>query len=1044
VCSSAGPSFNATVRDVGLTAVDELTKRLARRRVVRPILSDSHRRSLRVLFSNTFRIGRLNPPGGCMIGETILHYQIEQKIGAGGMGVVYRARDTKLNRDVALKILPADIAKDPERRKRFEREAQTVAALKHPNIVTVYSVEMAGDTPFLTMELVEGNTLSVLIPPSGLSLEKFFELAVPLVDAVAGAHAKGITHRDLKPANVMVDEDGRVKVLDFGLAKLLEPAAPDEEATLMGDTVTTGEGKVLGTASYMSPEQAEGNPVDQRSDIFSLGICLYEMATGQRPFKGDSSISVLNSILKDTPPPVTQAKRLFPRALDRIIQHCLVKEPDRRFQSALDIRNEMESLKKEIDSGELEGRSAVRSGRISFARLGIGAAVVALLIAGITLGPGLFGTGTGGRTAEERLAENAAIGVIGFENLSDPGDADHLGRMLMGLITTDLAETGGLKVVTTPRILSALKQAGGDAQGTFDAAVAGKAATLAGAEIMLVGQILQKGGRLLLTAELADVKTGNTLGSLKKEAASEDDLFALAGGIAEEVRARLVAEEAPAATEAVDLTEILTDSPQAYRYYALGEVALNRQEWVEAGVQFDRAIREDPTFAMAYYRKAIATWWVSSSKDALVVLKVGEPQVERLPRHWQTLYRGVEAYFAGDDEAAYQTLTQLVETTTENPDALYLLGELCVHSPRHLDMAKARDYFERVLEIDPTFTLVLYHLIEEYLLAEDLPAVERAIARCRAVAPDDPVLVQSELSLLNARGQFQEAIARANQLKAEGYTGADESLLGSLIGAGEREKALDLGATLASARTTGIALRADAQTCFGQFRAAAKNYEKAGKMVTTDMNFAYYRALTSSIRLLTGDVDGAIAVAESSLVVPEYFPGYRALGQALQMSGRESEVDEVSARLGAVAEALNSNWGAYWVDLLGAYVHLWRGEMPEAETSLDAAFGHPTIHRDHCKEWILRGKILDAKGDAAGAADAYARAQAEMGAPYWMDYCDVVMSIYLRSKAEEKAGDTAAAREHYRQFLNYWGEADISIPEVDDAKARLAVLESGL
>jgi Tol biopolymer transport system component len=285
-----------------------------------------------------------------MVDKTLAHYRIVEKIGSGGMGEVYRAHDEKLGRDVALKVLPNEMAEDPERRKRFEREARAVASLKHPNIVTIHSVEESDGTHFITMELVEGQTLSALIPKNGLSLEQFFDYSVSLVDAVSGAHEQGITHRDLKPANIMLDAGGRLKVLDFGLAKLRPGGDPDNEKTLAESD--TAEGVVLGTVAYMSPEQAEGQEIDHRSDIFSLGVILYEMATGSRPFKGDTRISTITSIMRDEPVLVSEVKQTLPRHLGRIVKRCMAKKARRRYQSALDLRNELEELKDEIESGE--------------------------------------------------------------------------------------------------------------------------------------------------------------------------------------------------------------------------------------------------------------------------------------------------------------------------------------------------------------------------------------------------------------------------------------------------------------------------------------------------------------------------------------------------------------------------------------------------------------------------------------------------------------------------------------------------------------------
>lgn len=295
-------------------------------------------------------------------GRALGHYVIRELLGAGGMGEVYAADDTRLKRRVAIKVLPDAVAHDESRRLRFEREAQSVAALNHPNIVTLYAVEHADDTMFLTMELVEGQPLSDLIGDRGMALSRFFAVAIPLADAVAAAHQRGITHRDLKPGNVMVAADGRPKVLDFGLAKLVE-AAPFDAAATAATKPATAEGLIVGTTAYMSPEQAEGRTVDARSDLFSLGIVFYEMLTGQRPFEGDTSMSVLSSILKDTPRAIPELNAAVPRDLWQVVRRCLVKDPEKRLQSAKDLRNELEELKLSLESGELKAPlAAARSG----------------------------------------------------------------------------------------------------------------------------------------------------------------------------------------------------------------------------------------------------------------------------------------------------------------------------------------------------------------------------------------------------------------------------------------------------------------------------------------------------------------------------------------------------------------------------------------------------------------------------------------------------------------------------------------------------------
>jgi len=239
------------------------------------------------------------------IGQQLGSYEVTALLGKGGMGEVYRARDRKLDRDVAIKVLPESVARDPDSLSRFQREAQSIAALNHPNIVTIYSVEDAGGVVFFTMELVEGKPLGDVIGKGGVPLARLLQMAIPLADAVSAAHQKGITHRDLKPANVMVRADGRVKVLDFGLAKLMELSPVDVGASQLPTGSLTGDGRIVGTVAYMSPEQAEGKRTDPRSDIFSLGVMLYEMATGERPFKGDTTVSTMTSILRDTPRSIT-------------------------------------------------------------------------------------------------------------------------------------------------------------------------------------------------------------------------------------------------------------------------------------------------------------------------------------------------------------------------------------------------------------------------------------------------------------------------------------------------------------------------------------------------------------------------------------------------------------------------------------------------------------------------------------------------------------------------------------------------------------------
>ena len=367
-----------------------------------------------------------------MVGTTLGHYRIVRPLGHGGMGDVYAAEDLRLHRFVALKVLPRDTALDPERLERFEREAQAVAALNHPNVVTLYGVEEADGLHFLTMELVEGKTLAELMTPEGLATPAFMAIALPLVEAICAAHDRGIIHRDLKPANVMVGTEGRLKVLDFGLAKLKrEPTAlADSDVATAADL--TAPYHVVGTAAYMSPEQAEGRPVDARSDIFSLGVIFYELATGARPFRGDSAMSVLSSVIKDTPPDPVEVNPAVPPELDRIIRRCLAKDPARRYQSIVDLRNDLEEANSRASRVAVAQASPVRDathGRPRRTRLRqwplVAAGVMGALVAAISYAAFWRTPAAPPATAAPLRAEFAQLtsqpGIEWFASLSPDG-----------------------------------------------------------------------------------------------------------------------------------------------------------------------------------------------------------------------------------------------------------------------------------------------------------------------------------------------------------------------------------------------------------------------------------------------------------------------------------------------------------------------------------------------------------------------------------------------------------------------------------------------
>jgi TolB-like protein/Tfp pilus assembly protein PilF len=479
-------------------------------------------------------------------GQTLSHYRLIEKIGEGGMGVVWKALDTKLDRVIAIKLLPVDLASDPERLRRFEREAKAAAALNHPNIVTLHSVEEAEGTHFITMEMVEGKTLTHVIPHEGFPVERYLDLALQLAEAVTAAHERGVTHRDLKPGNIMVNDEGHMKVLDFGLAKLRESAGA-EQASEDSTKTLTQDGLVLGTMPYMSPEQLQGKQVDHRSDIFALGIVLYEMATGQRPFGGDNPAELASSILRDAPSMLTDVNREMPADLARIVRHCLQKDPDQRYQTARGLRGELEELRADLRQAAARVPDAV-------------------------------------------AAKAPSIAVLPFADMSPQKDQEYFCDGMAEELIDGLAKLEGLKVASRTSAFQ-YKEGGRDVR---------EIGRRLGVRTVLEGSVRKAGNRLRITAQLVNVADGYHLWSDKYDRDLED-IFAVQDeislAIVKKLKVRLLGGEKE------KLVKRHTRDQEAYSLYLKGRYFYNRR--YEVGLKksfeyFQQAIEKDPLYALPY------------------------------------------------------------------------------------------------------------------------------------------------------------------------------------------------------------------------------------------------------------------------------------------------------------------------------------------------------------------------------------------------------------------------------------------------------------
>lgn len=589
-----------------------------------------------------------------VIGQTVSHYVIARKLGSGGMGVVYEAEDTRLGRHVALKFLTQELAQDAHSLERFQREARAASALNHPNICTVFAIEQHERQHFIVMELLEGQSLTLEIGRNPFEIEKLLTLAIQIVDALESAHAKGIAHRDIKPANIFVTPRGQVKILDFGLAKIEAPRsqidAVTQEVGGRAEDLTTP-GTAMGTVSYMSPEQARGQLTDSRTDLFSLGTVLYQMATGRLPFQGDTSGVIYEAILNRDPVSIVQVNPALPEGFARIVEKALEKDRNMRYQTATDLKTDLIRLKRDLDSG---GKRTADSGESR--------------------------AGTGKQSMK-------SVAVLYFENLSGVKEDEYFRDGMTEDIITELSKIKGLNIFSRPTVLAYRDKQVTPAQ----------IGQQLKASHVLAGSLRRAGDRLRINTQLVDTGTDFPIWSERYDRQMKD-VFEVQDEIASKIAQALRITLSPQEQEAIAAKP--TDNLQAYDLYLRGKSyarRLQRQDLEFALQMFENAIALDPNFALAYaaiahvcaqnhYNYGRDPVWMQramKASETAVVLRPDLPEVQ-VAQAWIL-------YANGKYDEAVAVIEKAIARKRDCEGAYYILGRTLFSAGRYQDVANIAD-----------------------------------------------------------------------------------------------------------------------------------------------------------------------------------------------------------------------------------------------------------------------------------------------------------------------------------------------------------------